>query len=113
MITPKKWDIHDKDRSMGIQHLPETPEGKNHLHTDCNATITCKDCLDVLNMVIDHEEKPTDAFNQHLKDCLPCLEKYNLDKAIKEVLQNKCKNTNPPQDLINSIKDRILKNAGS
>ena len=84
---------------------------KGSVEHNCNQTITCKDCLDVLNEVIDNEQHPTDAFKQHLKDCLPCLEKYNLDKAIKEVLQKKCNKGTPPEDLVQNIKQRIINEA--
>jgi len=61
-------------------------------------------------MVIDKETDANEEFKQHLKDCLPCLEKYNLDSAIKEVLAKKCDQHEPPQKLVHEIKDKIFNN---
>ena len=98
---------------MESEKLPENSDTHHKHSNNCNGTITCKDCLDVLDMVIDQEESPTDAFKQHLRDCLPCLEKYNLDKAIKEILHKRCNHQELPPGLVDSIKLRIFDNAGS
>lgn len=93
---------------MDSEKLPDNHQ--HHNHSNCNETITCQDCLDALQMVIDNEEEPSDSFKQHLKDCLPCLEKYNLDKAIKDILHKKCNKKELPAGLVDSIKARIIDN---
>jgi mycothiol system anti-sigma-R factor len=50
------------------------------------------------------EEK---EFNKHIDDCLPCYETYNLEKSIKEMLRTKLEKKQVPDDLIQSIRQKI------
>lgn len=95
---------------MGSENSTNHTNGKHSHSEGCNGTITCKECLEVLHMVIDHEQEPSETFKQHLRDCLPCLEKYNLDKTIKEILHEKRNYKTLPDGLVENIKARIINN---
>jgi len=67
-------------------------------------------CLEYLSLVVDGEassEQSTFVQN-HIKSCMPCNEKYEVEKAIRELLQQKC-SCNAPTDLLESIKSNINK----
>ena len=69
----------------------------------------CKRCLELLEMIVDGEANPEqeERFHQHINDCLPCYESYNLEASIKELIQTKIEKKSVPQDLIASIKSKI------
>ncbi|MDH5367332.1 MAG: anti-sigma factor [Cyclobacteriaceae bacterium] len=65
-------------------------------------------CLEILSLVVDGEansEQKTYVKN-HIKDCMPCNKEYEVEKAIKELLQEKCVGK-APSDLLESIKTKI------
>lgn len=74
---------------------------------------SCKRCLELLELVADGEASPEEEkhFNDHINECLPCFETYNLEKSIKEMLQTKLDKKQVPEDLINSIKQKIRNTA--
>lgn len=47
------------------------------------------------------------AFREHIEKCMPCFERFNLDKTIKEVLKSKCKKKEVPDGLVDSIRVQI------
>jgi len=71
--------------------------------------ISHKDCMDLLYQFLDNEvdDKVGGQVHEHIKICMPCYERYNLDKAIKEMLKTKCIGKQVPKDLIQSIKVQI------
>jgi len=75
--------------------------------------ITCQRCLELLELITDGEASPEEErqFRKHIDDCLPCLETYNLEKSIKEMLRNKLEKKQVPEDLILSIKEKIRNTA--
>lgn len=75
--------------------------------------ISCQRCLELLERVTDGEASPEDEkdFHKHIDDCLPCYEVYNLEKSIKEMLKTKVEKKQVPEDLIQSIKQKIRNSA--
>lgn len=69
-----------------------------------------KECLELLQTVLDDQAtvEQTDTFVEHLKKCMPCYENYNIDRAIKDLVQAKCCNSKVPLDLADSIRSLIL-----
>jgi mycothiol system anti-sigma-R factor len=45
----------------------------------------------------------------HLEECMPCFKNYHLEVAIRQLLKNKCKDQ-APQELVDSIKAKVIKN---
>lgn len=66
-------------------------------------------CMEMLQSILDgqatHEQK--DYFKKHMDGCMPCYKSYNLDMAIKELLQAKCCGGDCPEDLVAQIKAKI------
>lgn len=71
------------------------------------------ECLKILNLVLDEEASPEEQqyFKNHLQNCMPYYEIYNVDKAIKDLIKKKCYNKQVPHDLIDQIKQRITQEA--
>jgi len=70
-------------------------------------------CLDILNMVLDGEAtaEQKEYLNSHINACLPCLNDYNLEKTIKDLLQSKCSKVEVPEGLAEAIKLKLSENA--
>lgn len=70
------------------------------------------ECLRILNLVLDEEatEEERSYFKQHLQNCMPYYEIYNVDKKIKELIKKNC-NKKVPKDLVESIREKILQQA--
>ncbi|UII28820.1 anti-sigma factor [Fulvivirga maritima] len=71
------------------------------------------ECLKVLNLVLDQEATDEEQayFKQHIENCMPYYEIYNVDKAIKSMIKDKCLNQKTPSDLVESIKSKIYQQA--
>jgi len=69
----------------------------------------CNECLQNLHLLIDDEADDTQKtyFNTHLEECIPCLKAYNLEKTVKELVQNKVANKTIPQNLLDKIREKI------
>jgi anti-sigma factor (TIGR02949 family) len=66
-------------------------------------------CLDILNVVLDGEatEEQKIYLNDHIDACLPCLNDYNLEKEIKDLLKTKCGKIDVPEGLAEAIKLKL------
>lgn len=71
--------------------------------------ISCQRCLELLQLITDGEASPDEEkeFRNHINECLPCYESYNLEQSIKELLKTKLEQKQVPDDLIESIKQKI------
>ena len=78
---------------------------KSHLF----GQISCQECLELLELITDGEASPEEEkqFHKHIDECLPCFETYNLEESIKEMLRTKLEKKQVPEDLIQSIKQKI------
>ena len=75
--------------------------------------ISCQRCLELLQLMTDGEASQDEEkqFRNHIDDCLPCYEAFNLEQSIKEMLQTKLEKKQVPEDLIQLIKQKIRSNA--
>lgn len=73
----------------------------------------CNDCLKSLQLLVDGEinKDQENYLRTHLDDCIPCYKVYNVEKAVKEILQNKLEKKPVPTHLINLIIDKIRQTA--
>lgn len=71
------------------------------------------ECLKILNLVLDEEASPEEHayFKQHIENCMPYYEIYNIDKAIKDLIRQKCNDIPTPSDLVDQIKTKIYQGA--
>lgn len=86
----------------------DTPDMKNMKH-DCPNKV---ECLQLLQSILDGEatlEQKEHFMKQHLEECMPCYKNYHLEVAIRDLLKKKC-SSEAPQELINSIKEKVIQN---
>ncbi len=71
------------------------------------------ECLRILHLVLDGEanQEETAIFQEHLQNCMPYYEIYNLDQVIRDRLKKNCKDKRLPAELKEEIKSRIFKAA--
>lgn len=78
-----------------------------------NDEVFYKSCMelldDVLDPVIDKQISSEEEaqFKDHIEKCMPCYERYNLDKTIKEMIKSNCKHQEVPNDLRDAIRLKI------
>ncbi len=67
------------------------------------------ECLRALQLILDGEATPEQLqyFNNHIDKCLPCIENYNLEVTIRQILCDKIEKKPVPTDLVNEIKLKI------
>ena len=65
----------------------------------------CAEILQRMFFFIDNELEQADCqeIQQHLEDCGPCLEKYNLERTVKALVQRSCTEHAP-----DTHRDRVL-----
>jgi len=66
-----------------------------------------------MDLVIDGEAtaKQEEFFKEHISKCLPCLDRYNIDKEFKRTLREKIEKKAVPWDLIDQIRQRVSETA--
>ena len=68
-----------------------------------------QECLKVLELILDSEsssEEEVSYFN-HIQNCWPCFQNYNLEKAIRELIKTKIEKRDVPLDLEQRIRAEI------
>lgn len=89
-------------------NVPDT----NNMKQDCPNK---QECLQLLQSILDGEatvEQKETFMKQHLQECMPCYKNYHLEVAIRDLLKKKCAHE-APEELINSIKAKVIHNLGS
>lgn len=87
-----------------------TPGGAHHHHeTDGPGHVDCSDALHRIYEYLDGEMTPEDTARiaAHLRDCGPCLEQYDLDQALKDLVKRSCRREQAPVQLRTQIMRRI------
>lgn len=66
-------------------------------------------CMEMLQVILDGEATPEqkEYFRLHMDLCMPCFRGYELDMAIKQLLQTKCCGDGAPADLVEKIRIQI------
>jgi len=65
----------------------------------------CQEILERIFFFIDNELEQADCqeIQQHLDDCGPCLEKYDLERTVKALVQRSCSEHAPE-----TLRERVL-----
>ncbi|HEX6247059.1 MAG TPA: mycothiol system anti-sigma-R factor [Nocardioidaceae bacterium] len=65
----------------------------------------CSEILQRMFFFIDNELERADCdeIQHHLDECQPCLEKYNLERTVKALVQRSCTEHAPE-----TLRDRVL-----
>lgn len=66
-------------------------------------------CMEMLQMILDGEAsaEQQNYFKQHMDHCMPCFKSYEVDMAIKEMLQRKCCGGDAPPELVQKIRSHL------
>jgi mycothiol system anti-sigma-R factor len=69
-------------------------------------------CMEMLQLIIDGDATPEQqqSFKEHMDECMPCFNSYQLDTALKMLLKTKCNGHAAPPALIEKIKLQISQN---
>lgn len=71
----------------------------------------CAEILDRVYVFLDHEmgnEATAYAkIEEHLDECAPCLRKYDLERAVKDVLARSCACEHAPEELRRKVLTQI------
>ena len=75
----------------------------NHHETDC------REVLDRVFEYLDDEMAELDCakIKQHLEECGPCLQEYDLDQALKALIRRSCACESAPDELRTRVLTRI------
>jgi anti-sigma factor (TIGR02949 family) len=67
------------------------------------------ECMKAIQLILDGEasKEQLEHFNQNIDHCLPCIQKYNLEKVIRDTLRCKLEKKCVPTDLVASIKTKL------
>ncbi len=68
------------------------------------------ECLRILNLVLDGEatSQERQIFKQHLENCMPYFEIYNIDRKIRELIRQKCCDKKLPEEVKQEIRERVF-----
>lgn len=83
----------------------------NKMKQDCPNK---QECLQLLQSILDGEataQQKETFLKQHLQECMPCYKNYHLEVAIRDLLKKKCCNE-APEELVNTIKAKVIQNLG-
>lgn len=71
--------------------------------------IECSEALEQVFLFLDNEmaEEDCQRIREHLADCEPCLEKYDLEGVVKSLVHRSCGCDRPPADLRAKVQARI------
>ncbi len=69
----------------------------------------CSEYVELIQSVVDNQSTREEEIylRRHLKICLKCLDKLNLDVELKKALQHKLENQPVPAGLADSIRQKI------
>ena len=75
------------------------------------------ECEQVLHRVyefLDHEldGASSDAIRQHLSDCEPCMDHFDVEQAVKALVNRCCGNDLAPEHLRAKVLNRIAQHQG-
>ena len=76
--------------------------GKHH-------DVDCSEILQRVYVFIDNEleDASTEEIRQHLEECAPCLDRYDLERCVKKVVHRSCGSEHAPASLREKVLLRI------
>ncbi len=63
--------------------------------------VDCSEILQRVYVFIDNEleDASTDEIRQHLEECAPCLDEYDLERCVKKLVHRSCGDDHAPDAL--------------
>jgi anti-sigma factor (TIGR02949 family) len=67
------------------------------------------ECLEAIRHILDEEATDEEVahFQENMDKCLPCIENYNLELTIRQILYDKIHHISVPVGLADSIRHQI------
>jgi len=71
--------------------------------------VDCSEILQRVYVFIDNEleDASNDEISQHLEECAPCLDQYDLERCVKKLVHRSCGDEHAPEALRQKILLRI------
>jgi mycothiol system anti-sigma-R factor len=71
--------------------------------------VDCSEILQRVYVFLDNEleDASTDEIRQHLEECAPCLDQYDLERCVKKLVHRSCGGEHAPASLRKKILLRI------
>jgi mycothiol system anti-sigma-R factor len=68
--------------------------------------VDCSEILERVYVFIDNEleDATTDEIRQHLEECAPCLDQYDIERCVKKLVHRSCGDEQAPD----ALRQRIL-----
>ncbi|HEX8509204.1 MAG TPA: mycothiol system anti-sigma-R factor [Propionibacteriaceae bacterium] len=78
-------------------------------HHQNAGTVDCEHVLERVYEFIDHELDTAsgDTIRQHLSECEPCLDKFDVEQAVKDLVARRCGGDTAPSQLRNKVLARL------
>lgn len=69
-----------------------------------------QECLRILNLVLDGEasEQEHKIFSEHLENCMPYFEIYNIDRKIRDMVRENCCDKKLTEEVKQQIRERVF-----
>ena len=67
-------------------------------------------CYEILKLIVDDQasREQQEYFKEHMENCMHCLQEYNLEQEIKQMIRQQADRQTVPSDLIDTIRTAIL-----
>lgn len=90
--------------STNFQSPQSSPEGHHG-----PGEMECTDALERMFLFLDNEMSDSDSarIRQHLAECEPCLERYDVEGLVKNLVHRACGCDKPPEELRQKVMMRI------
>ena len=71
----------------------------------------CQKLVDILELIIDKEATPEEEnfFKTHIEGCVPCLDHYEIDEAMYQLIKDNLQKKECKAHLLDTIKSEIKK----
>ena len=71
----------------------------------------CQKLVDILELIIDKESTPEQEqfFQSHIEGCAPCLDHYEIDEAMYQLIRDNLEKKECKSSLLDCIKSEINK----
>lgn len=98
--TPSAMNVSSNttETAADDQAQPMKQHCENHL-----------ECMKMIQMILDGEadDEAKEHFRLNMDKCMPCIQTYQLEKCIKDSLQNKVERRPCPDRLVADIKAQL------
>jgi mycothiol system anti-sigma-R factor len=113
-IYKEFWSLRDNDLNHRGERALKAVEKKidhNFVKRDWERDwqMTCEEAVNKLYEYLDHELDQTtvEQLDKHLDICKSCCDRFELEKRVKSLIQEKCIDQKAPQFLKDKIRSKL------